>query len=102
MGTFKRSEMLYNDGKYYKWTAAADQDNPNYRHGTDRKELDRTEGYEVLPFINKVGDDYWAVNTRPTLEAYQKIEKMIRYDVPSKTQDREEIAQWIIDNWSKH
>lgn len=48
--SFTKAEMLYDDGKYYKWSAKADHDNPYYTKGTDHSELNRTEGYEVLYF----------------------------------------------------
>lgn len=98
MGNFKQSEMLYDDGKYYKWSAAADGDNPNFIGGKDRLELDRTQGYEVKDFINRIGDKHW--DNTPNTKTYQKIEKMIRYDVPSNIRKHTEIADWIINNWS--
>lgn len=97
MGNFKRSEMLYNDGKYYKWSAASDGDNPNYIGGKDRLELDRTQGYEVLYFINRFGDKYF--DTPLNLKTYQEIEKMIRYDVPSTIRKHVDIDNWIVKNW---
>jgi hypothetical protein len=50
--TFTKSDMLYDNGPYYKSTARADHDNPYYSKGTDHSELSRTEGYEVLYFVN--------------------------------------------------
>jgi len=79
--SYKKSEMLYNDGKYYKWVAKADHDNPYYIRGVDHSELNRTEGYEVLYFINHIVDKYWEASS---LATYQKIEKMIRYSIPVK------------------
>jgi hypothetical protein len=89
--------MLYDDGFYYKWTARADHDNPYYTKGTDHSELNRTEGYEVLYFINHIGKIHW--NT-PSLATYNKIERMIRYSVPSNIRTHKKVADWIIANWS--
>lgn len=100
MGTFTKGQMLYNDGKYYKWTAQADHDNPYYTKGTDHSELNRTEGYEVLYFINHIGDKHWKVT--PDLATYQEIEKMIRYDVPSTIRTHKAVADWINANWPYH
>jgi len=97
--SFTRSEMLYNDGTYYKWTAKADHDNPYYTKGTDYSELNRTEGYEVLYFINHIGKVHF--KSTPTTATYQKIEKMIRYSVPSNIRTHKKVAEWIIDNWQK-
>lgn len=100
MGNFLKSEMLYDDGKYYKWTAKADHDNPYYTKGTDWSDLNRTEGYEVLYFINHIGDKHWIDNPANTA-TYRKIEKMIHHDVPSNMRTHKKVADWIIDNWSK-
>jgi hypothetical protein len=94
---FERSQMLYNDGTYYKWTAKADHDNPYYIKGTDHSELNRTEGYEVLYFINHVGKIYW--EKEPSTASYQKIERMIRYSVPSNQRTHKKVADWIVTNW---
>ena len=96
--SFLRSDMLYDNGNYYKWTAKADHDNPYYIKGTDYSELNRTEGYEVLYFINHLGSKFW---TSPNLVDYQKIEKIIRYDVPSNIRTHKKIESWIVENWSK-
>jgi len=93
--SYLRSEMLYDDGSYYKWTAKADHDNPYYTKGTDYSELNRTEGYEVLYFINHFGKRW----EHPTRAIYQKIEKMIRYSVPAGTRTHKKIADWIVANW---
>jgi hypothetical protein len=98
---FLRSQMLYDDGVYYKWTAREDADNPYYRNGSDHTLLNRTEGYEVLYFINHIGAKNW-VTTPPNLPTYQKIEKMIRYDVPSTTRSHKGVEDWILANWSRY
>ena len=95
--SFTRSDMLYDNGTYYKWTARADHDNPYYTKGTDHSELNRTEGYEVLYFINHLGKKRW---TDPNLDTYQNIERIIRYSVPSTIRTHKKIEDWIITNWS--
>lgn len=99
MGNFKQSNMLYDDGSYYKWTARADHDNPNFRSGNDAKQLNRTEGFEVLHFINAFGEKY--INGTPTLHSYQKIETMIRDNVPAHLRTHTEIQNWIATNWDR-
>lgn len=100
MGTFKKSEMLYDDGKHYKWTAKADHDNPYYTKGADHSELNRTEGNEVLYFINHIGDKHW--QKTPDLTTYRKVERLIRYEVPSNIRTHKKVADWIVDNWNKY
>jgi hypothetical protein len=95
---FTQAQMQYNDGKYYKWNAKADHDNPYYIKGTDHSELNRTEGYEVLYFINHIGKKHW--DKEPSTATYQKMEKMIRYSVPPDTRTHAKVAKWIVDNWN--
>ncbi len=97
--SYTRAEMLYDDGKHYKWTARADHDNPYYIKGTDHSELNRTEGYEVLYFINHIGKKDW-VTTPPNLATYHKIEKTIRYSVPTNIRTHKKVEDWIITNWA--
>ncbi len=96
MSDFTRGAMLYNDGRHYKWTAKDDHDNPYYTKGTDHSELNRTEGYEVLYFINHFGKKRWK---EPNTAVYQKIERMIRLDVPHNIRTHKKIEDWIISNW---
>lgn len=95
---FTQSQMQYNDGKYYKWTAKADHDNPYYTKGTDYSELNRTEGYEVLYFINHIGQKHWT--SEPSIATYKKIERMIRYSVPSNIRTHAKVTDWIVQNWA--
>jgi hypothetical protein len=97
MGNFKQEDMLYDDGSYYKWTAKADQDNPKFRSGTDAAQLNRTEGYEVLHFINSFGDKFF--NSKPTKLTFQKVERMIHDNVPSHITIHSGIQNWIVKNW---
>lgn len=94
--SFLRSQMLYNDG-YYKWSAEADGDNPTYRRGTDYSEIDKTQGYEVLYFLNQIGKKRWS---SPNTATYQKMEKILRYNVPGKSTHKE-AEDFIVNNWSK-
>ena len=36
---YQKSQMLYDDGKYYKWTSSADNDNPLYIQDKDLVEI---------------------------------------------------------------
>jgi hypothetical protein len=95
---FQRSEMLYDNG-YYKWTARADHDNPYYRGGTDYREINKTEGYEVLYFLNHLGQKRWT--TDPSSETYQKMERILRSYVPGKS-THGAAEEFIISNWNKY
>lgn len=102
---YQRSQMLYDNGTYYKWHAREDRDNPFYRSGADHSELNKTEGYEVLYFINHLGDKWRWTNSRgetvkePGLAAYQRMETLIREAPAGSTHAK--VAKYILDNWKK-
>lgn len=83
--------------KDYKWTAESDKDNPNYRHGKDREELNRSEGYEMRDFINDLAEEWNWVN--PPIVSYQNLEKIIKNRVPHDIHKHELIKKWIEDNF---
>ncbi|WP_332773240.1 hypothetical protein [Pseudomonas sp. ESBL1] len=85
MAVINRSDLQYR----YKWTADKG-DNPLYIGKKDRDLVDRDEGYEVLNFLNSVCD---------TKEQALHAERLIKTLLPGKTQNRNEIHQWLIDNW---
>ena len=93
---FERSQMQYNNG-YYKWVASADHDNPYYRGGTDYSEINKTEGYEVLYFLNHIGKIYWS---GPNTMTFQKMERILRFEVPARSTHKE-AEECIIDNWNR-
>lgn len=102
---YERSQMLYDDGVYYKWRAREDHDNPFYRNGADHSELNKTEGYEVKYLINHLAQKWtWRNNkgeivNEPGLSSYQKMEKLIREAPPRSTHAK--VARYILDNWNK-
>lgn len=65
--------MLYDDG-YYKWSAGPDHDNPYYTRRADYSELNRTEGYKVLYFIN-FKDNQICINSYSDLK--NNVDKLI-------------------------
>lgn len=95
---FVRSQMLYDDGKYYKWPAKADHDNPYYKQGTDHSEINKTEGYEVLYFLNYIGKKRWE---NPNTATYQKMERILREHVPAKSTHKK-AEEFIVTNWNKY
>ena len=70
MTDFKKSNLKYS----YSWTAAKENDNARITGFPDNYLLDRNEGYEVLPYINR-----YMISKNWTLEAsFHKIEKAIK------------------------
>lgn len=86
---YSRESMYYDD---YKWSARADHDNPKIIGGTDHAELNRTEGYEMLYFINSLARSW---NWNDNLASYRNLEKIIRNDVPSSMRTHSGIKSWI-------
>lgn len=84
--------MVFND---YKWVARADSDNPKIILGTDHAELNRSEGYEMLYFINSLAKSW---NWNAPLVSYQHLERVIRQEVPSNTRTHSGIKTWIEAN----
>lgn len=92
---YTKNNMVYDD---YKWSARADHDNPKIIGGNDSAQLNRTEGYEMLYFINSLAKS-WKWND--TLASYQKLEKIIRSVVPSNTRTHSGIKSWIEANYAR-
>ncbi len=91
---YTRANMVYTD---YKWTARADYDNPKIIQGADHSELNRTEGYEMLYFINSLAKTWnWSV---APLDSLQHLERIIRTEVPSSTRTHAGIRDWINANY---
>jgi hypothetical protein len=88
---FTKADMKYN----YKWTTI-NGDNPKVSGEPDSTLLSRAEGYEMLYFINKCGENWkWYGNDK---NAYRKLEKMIQTIVPSTIRSQSGIKQWIEQN----
>jgi len=81
--------MVYDD---YKWSARADHDNPKIIGGNDSAQLNRTEGYEMLYFINSLAKSW---NWNDSLNSCQRLERIIRNIVPSTTRTHSGIKAWI-------
>jgi hypothetical protein len=91
---FSRTDMYYKD---YKWSARNENDDPRVRGGLDHTANDKTEGYEVLYFVNACARDWGWSN--PSTTDYQKIERMLRI-VPGHLRQQAEKKAWIAANWS--
>lgn len=94
--TFKRSDLLYKD---YKWEAVADYDNPKVIGGNDHKQLNRTEGYEMLYFIKSLALT-WGWKGQPN-NVGQRLESIIREKVPSFIRTHSGIRDWISQNYKQ-
>lgn len=93
---YERSQMLYND---YNWQARAAHDNPYYIRGTDYSEINKSEGYEVLYFLNHIGRK--CLSNEPNLTTLKKMERILRLNVPPRSTHKQ-AENFIISNWSNY
>ncbi|WPO92642.1 hypothetical protein [Chryseobacterium sp. HR92] len=92
---YQKSQMIYSD---YKWSAKADHDNPKFIGAQDAAMLNREEGYEMLYFINSMALT-WSWND--SLVSRQKLEHIIRAEVPSDIRTHSGIKNWIEQNYKE-
>jgi hypothetical protein len=92
MAVIAKADLFYTD---YKWTVYAN-DNPKVTGQPDSTLLNRTEGYEILYFVNTFCEIYGLKNKVSAV----KVEKMIRNEVPSHIHSQEKIEDCIEANWS--
>lgn len=96
MQTISSTDLQYT----YSWNAIP-PDNPRVTGQPDSTLLNRREGYEVLPFINRFASTH-NINGRPFTKAEAlKVERMIR-SAPGSARSHANVKQWILDNWLKH
>lgn len=87
--------MVYKD---YKWLAKADHDNPEFIGAQEASMLNRDEGYEMLYFINSLALT-WKWND--SLASRQKLERIIKEEVPSNIRTHSGIKNWIEQNYKE-
>jgi hypothetical protein len=93
MALYSKSDMIYHD---YSWTVY-DHDNPKVTGEPDSTLLNRHEGYEMLYFINKYAQNHSILQ----IWLCQRIERIIRQQVPSHIHSQREITRWIEENWGR-
>jgi len=90
MSLLKKSDLE----EKYSWTAI-DDDDPKITGKPDSTLLNKHEGYEVLPFINRFAEKHNLKNKSSGLKA----ERLIRHDLPSDKRSHAHVNQWLVDNW---
>lgn len=94
--TYTREQMVYKD---YKWTAVADHEDPNFIFKQEASMLNRSEGYEMLYFINALAKKWEWKNI--SVVSYNNLERIIRNQVPSNIRTHVGIKRWIELNHNK-
>lgn len=87
MALIARSDLQFT----YSWTAIP-PDDARVTGTPDDVLLNRNEGYEVLPFINRMAKESKWTTKEPGL----KVERMIRNGLPGSIRSRKNIWQWIV------
>jgi hypothetical protein len=92
--TYGKATTYYKD---YIWTTKYNSDDPKITGNPDNVVLSRTEGWEMVYFINKLADLWkWEEDN---LTSRWKLEVTIRNKVPSSIRSRKGIREWIEANW---
>ncbi len=75
----------------YSWSAIP-PDDPKVTGIADTTFLNRHEGYEVLPFLNRICTTYAGAI---------KAEAMIRNHLPGDVRSRKNVFVWLKANWKR-
>ncbi|MFH7018790.1 hypothetical protein [Flavobacterium sp. FlaQc-47] len=89
MANFKRSDLKLT----YSWTASAENDNARITGVPDSTLLDRHEGYEVLPFLNRY------LNNSTSVSTLNRLEDVLRDELPGSTRSHANVKKWLDDNF---
>ncbi|KFF00706.1 hypothetical protein IX39_08785 [Chryseobacterium formosense] len=73
-------------------------DNPHYTAIRDRERVNKKERYEVVYFCNAFVKGYQVPKTK---ESFQKVEKILRLPHASNIVMREELKNFVAQNWNK-
>jgi hypothetical protein len=94
--TYQITDMVYHD---YQWEAYTDHNRPRVIMDFDHAELNRSQGYEMLFFMNSLLRT-WGWDDYP-LPVYQHLEKIIRIEVPARAKTYSVITRWIETHYNK-
>ncbi|MFZ0596384.1 MAG: hypothetical protein WAM46_05315, partial [Flavobacterium sp.] len=74
-------------------TASAENDNARITGVPDSTLLDRHEGYEVLPFLNRY------LNNSTSVSTLNRLEDVLRDELPGSTRSHANVKKWLDDNF---
>lgn len=78
----------------YSWTDADKA--KRHEHSIDDV-IDTNNGYQVLDFINR----FMEVSGHRSLESFNRVEKMVKRELPENHATRKEIESWLSKNLYK-
>ncbi|MET3535870.1 hypothetical protein [Chryseobacterium limigenitum] len=94
MNEFDENDLVNKD--YENTTTQGD--NPDYTAIRDRERVNKKERYEVVYFCNAFVKGYQVPKTK---ESFQKVEKILRLPQASNIVMREELKNFVAQNWNK-
>ena len=83
------------DLKYEYSDTATNGDNPKFSGKPDSILFNREEEYEVIPMLENVMDE---LGTKKKTGLH-KLEDMIKDDLPGSTRKREDVFDWLVENF---
>ncbi|WP_417801001.1 hypothetical protein [Tenacibaculum sp.] len=90
MGVITKGDLQYE----YSWTAIP-SDDPRVTGNPDSTFLNRSEGYEMLYFINK----FCELTNLTTKDNALKAETKIKEHLPSSIRSQANVQAWLVKNW---
>ncbi len=68
-----------------------------HRYITDDDIIDRTNGYQVLDFMNR----FFEMSGLMSLDSFHRLENLICKHLPEKCTTRGDMKDWLGKNWNK-
>jgi len=87
MKTYKKKDLRYE----YNWNDFNKDDNKWIKGFPEGRMLNRNEGYEVLPFLNR----YARQRNFHTIEMLHRLENMIRESMPVEVRSHNDVKKWL-------
>lgn len=92
MPVITRADLRYT----YQWNAIP-PDDPRVTGKPDSTFLNRHEGYEVLPFLNRFADKH-----KGNKDIALKAERLINTVLPSTVRSQANVTDWLERNWASY
>jgi hypothetical protein len=94
--TVKIQASDLNDSKYhYSWSSEHISGNTGIKGRANIEELDRSQGYEMLDFLNHLMENTPFKRRFDVLE----VERLIQESIPGHLRSHTQIKEWLECNW---
>ena len=90
-----KSNMVFFD---YKWNDKAISNEAKSIALDEQSELNRTEGFEMLNYINSLAKTWgWKIDN---MSSFRHLERIIRKEVPDDIRTHADILAWLQDHYT--